>query len=152
MTYYETSTVPPISTIWSENAAPLNQTREETREDLRRILNIPVSLEGLGNLTRQMNSTAELSAPAVATIEANVNEHKTLETSRTEIQNKASWDGSAPLKKADVVEYDTSLLAKSDAIITQTQGINARMGQLEMEIRVSLGLTPGHSTARLYRS
>lgn len=152
MTYSETSTVPPISTIWSENAAPLSQTREETREDLRRILNIPVSLEGLGNLTRQMNSTAELSAPAVATIEANVAEHKTLETSRTEIQNKASWDGSAPLKKADVVEYDTSLLAKSDAIITQTQGINARMGQLEMEIRVSLGLTPGHSTARMYRS
>ena len=152
MTYYETSTVPPISTIWSENAAPLNQTREETREDLRRILNIPVSLEGLGNLTRQMNSTAELSVPAVATIEANVNEYKTLEASRTEIQNKASWDGSAPLKKADVVEYDTSLLAKSDAIITQTQGINARMGQLEMEIRVSLGLTPGNSTARLYRS
>lgn len=152
MTYYETSAVPEISTVWSENAAPLSQTREETREDLRRILNIPVSLEGLGNLTRQMNSTAELSAPAVVTIEANVSEHKTLETSRTEIQNKASWDGSAPLKKADVVEYDTSLLAKSDAIITQTQGINARMGQLEMEIRVSLGLTPGHSTARMHRS
>jgi hypothetical protein len=88
----------------------------------------------------------------VATIEASISEFKTLETSRTEIQNKASWDGSAPLKKADVVEYDTSLLAKSDAIITQTQGINARMGQLEMEIRVSLGLTPSGSAARLYRS
>lgn len=152
VTYFETSTIPEISTVWGENVAPLNQTREETREDIRRILNIPVSLEGLGNLTRQMNATAELSAPAAATIEANISEHKTLETSRTEIQNKASWDGSAPLKKADVVEYDTSLLAKSDAIITQTQGINARMGQLEMEIRVSLGLTPGHNTARMYRS
>lgn len=152
MTYYETSTVPPVSTIWSENAAPLNQTRQNTREDLRRILNVPASLEGLGNLTRQMNATAELSAPAAATIEANISEYKTLESSRTGIQNKASWDGSAPLKKADVVEYDTSLLAKSDAIIAQTQGINARMGQLEMEIRVSLGLTPGHGTARLYRN
>lgn len=152
MTYFETSTVPEISTTWSENAAPLNQTREETREDLRRILNIPVSLEGLGNLTRRMNSTAELSAPAVAAIEESLSEHKTLETSRTEIQNKASWDGSAPLKKADVVEYDTSLLARSDAIIAQTQGINARMGQLEMEIRVSLGMAPSGSTARMYRS
>ena len=152
VTYFETSTVPAISTVWGENVAPLNQTREETREDIRRILNVPVSLEGLGNLTRQMNSTAELSAPAAATIEANISEYKTLEASRTEVQNKASWDGSAPLKKADVVEYDTSLLAKADAIITQTQGINARMGQLEMEIRVSLGLTPSQSDARLYRS
>jgi len=152
VTYFETSTIPEISTVWGENAAPLNQAREETREDLRRILNIPVSLEGLGNLTRQMNATAELSSPAAAGIEANISEYKTLETSRTQVQNKASWDGSAPLKKADVVEYDTSLLAKSDAIITQTQGINARMGQLEMEIRVSLGLTPGNSNARLYRS
>tara|TARA_B100001094_G_C18085945_1_gene747732 strand:- start:84 stop:542 length:459 start_codon:yes stop_codon:yes gene_type:complete len=152
VTYYETSAVPDISTVWGENAAPLSQTREETREDLRRILNIPVSLEGLGNLTRQMNATAELSGSAAAGIEANIGEYKTLETSRTAIQNKASWDGSAPLKKADVVEYDTSLLARPDAIIAQTQGINARMGQLEMEIRVSLGLTPGHGTARLYRS
>ena len=152
MSYFETSTIPSISTVWSENAAPLNQTREETREDLRRILNVPVSLEGLGNLTRQMNATADLSAAAVASIEANASEFKTLEASRTAIQNKATWDGDAPLKKADVVEYDTSLLGKSDAIVTQTQGINARMGQLEMEIKVALGLTAGSQTARLYRS
>jgi len=148
VSYYSSSTVPDISTVWSNTP----KTREETREHIRRILNVPVSLEGLGNLTRNMNSAAELSPAAVAQIEASLVEHETLEQQRTDAQSKAAWDGSAPLKKADVVEYDTSLLADPNAIVTQTQGINARMGQIEMEIRVSLGMGHAGGSARLYRS
>ena len=146
------STVPSIDPGWSENAAPLNQTREQTREDIRLILNLPVSVQALGDLTEAMNRVAEVSPPTVASIEAGLAEYATLETSRTEIQSSATWEGAAPLKKADVVEYDTSLLGKSDAIVSQTQGINARMGQIEMEIRVALGYGQGGGSARMYRS
>lgn len=99
-----------------------------------------------------MNTVAELSPESVAAIEASLAEHQSLEQQRTAAQSRAAWDGAAPLKKADVVEYDTSLLADPNAIATQTQGINARMGQIEMEIRVSLGMGQGGNTARLYRS
>ena len=145
------STIPSIDPSWSDNTAPLNQTREQTREDLRRVLNLPVTVDALGDLTERMNRTAELSPQSVAGIEASLAEHSALESSRTDIQNKATWDGSAPLKKADVVEYDTSLLGQADAVVMQTQGINARMGQIEMEIRVALGYGNGGG-ARLYRS
>ena len=146
------STIPSISAAWSDNAAPLNQTREQTREDLRSILNLPVTVDALGDLTERMNRLADISPVTVTGIEASLEEHKSLEAQRTAIQGKATWDGSAPLKKADVVEYDTSLLADKDAIVTQTQGFNARMGQIEMEIRVALGYGHGGGGARMYRS
>jgi|TARA_B100000035_G_scaffold307305_1_gene310374 hypothetical protein len=146
------STIPDLSAAWSNNAAPLSQTREQTRDDFRRILNLPVTVQALGDLTRNMNAAADISAVSVVTLETSLAEYKTLETQRTTLQSQATWDGDAPLKKADVVEYDTSLLAGRDVITTQTQGINARMGQIEMEIRVSLGYVGGNETARMYRS
>ena len=146
------STIPSVSSAWSDNAAPLNQTREETREDLRSILNLPVTVDALGDLTERMNRTGDLSPQSVASIEASLVEHKSLEAQRTTIQSKPTWDGSAPLKKADVVEYDTSLLGQADAIVQQSQGLNARMGQIEMEIKVALGYGHGGGGARLYRS
>ena len=74
-------------------------------------------------------------------------------TSRTSKQEQGGWDGAAPLRKADVVEYDTSLLADPNSIVIQTQGINARMGQIEMEIRVALNLQSAFPYGgRLYRS
>ena len=99
-----------------------------------------------------MNRTGDLSPQSVASIEASLVEHKSLEAQRTTIQSKPTWDGSAPLKKADVVEYDTSLLGQADAIVQQSQGLNARMGQIEMEIKVALGHGHGGGGARLYRS
>ena len=146
------STIPSISAAWSDNAAPLNQSREQTREDLRSILNLPVTVDALGDLTERMNRLGDLSAEAVAGIEASLVEHASLESQRTTIQSKPTWDGDAPLKKADVVEYDTSLLGQVDAIVQQSQGLNARMGQIEMEIRVALGYGHGGGGARMYRS
>lgn len=150
---YHDSTVPALSEGWSDNLEPLSQTKERTRDDLRRILSLPVALDAMVALTRAMNTVAALSATTVSTVEAALAEYKQLEASRTAIQQRATWDGSAPLKKADVVEYDTSVLADPNAIAAQTQGINARMGQLEHEIRVALNLSiSGHGSARMYRS
>ena len=145
------STIPSVSAAWSDNAAPLNQTREQTREDLRSILNLPVTVDALGDLTERMNRVGDLSAESIVGIEASLVEHKSLEQQRTTLQSKPTWDGSAPLRKADVVEYDTSLLGQSDAIVQQSQGLNARMGQIEMEIQVALGYAP-RGGARLFRS
>lgn len=152
MSYYNDATVLAINTAWSRNAAPLNQTREATRDDLRRLMNLPVTLDHVNTVTRAMNTVAELSLETVADIEAKLAEHKTLEATRTSKQTAGGWDGAAPLKKADVVEYDTSLLADPNSVVLQTQGINARMGQIEMEIRVALNLQGSQFGARLYRS
>ena len=152
MSYYADATVLAVNPAWSDNLAPLNQTKEKTRDDIRNIANLPVTLDSINTVTRAMNTIAELSPEALADIEANLAEHKQLEQKRTEIQASATWEGSAPLKKADVVEYDTSLLADKNVIVNQTQGINARMGQLEMEILVALNLRQNGGGARLYRS
>lgn len=152
MSYYADSTVLAVNPAWSDNLAPLNQTKEKTRDDIRNIANLAVTLDGINTVTRAMNTVAELSLEALANIEANLAEHKTLEAQRSQIQSSSSWEGAAPLKKADVVEYDTSLLADKNLIVNQTQGINARMGQLEMEILVSLNLYQGSNGGRLYRS
>ena len=152
MSFYADATVLPVNPAWSDNQAPLNQSKEATRDDIRLIANLPVTLDGINTVTRSMNTVAELSLEALAGVEANLAEHKELEQKRTEIQASATWEGSAPLKKADVVEYDTSLLADKNVIVNQTQGINARMGQLEMEILTTLNLNAWQGGARLYRS
>ena len=161
MSYYDSSTVPEISTVWSEDAEPLNQTREMTREDIRRITAYPVSLESLGTITRQMNMVAELSVPSVATTEALIAEYKSLETKYNAVlaggASGTPWEGPAPLKKADVVEYDTSLLASENWVQLQTQGLTGRMSQIKQEIMVTLGLAPPangtiNGQGRLYRS
>ena len=161
MSYYDSSTVPDISTVWGEDAPPLNQSREMTREDIRRITGYPVSLEALGMITRQMNMVAEISVPSVASTEANIAEYKSLETKYNLVlaggTSGTPWEGPAPLKKADVVEYDTSLLGQENWVQLQTQGLTGRMGQIKQEIMVTLGLAPPandtiNGQARLYRS
>lgn len=144
--------MPTISTVWGEGLAPLNQTREETREDIRRIIGLPLTLDVLGDLTTNMNATGELSAPATLGIEGSVAEYKTLEAVKIAAQSTAAWEGSAPLKKADVVEYDTSLLANGSSTTAQMQGINERLGQLEHEIKTALGMHTHGGQARLNRS
>jgi hypothetical protein len=161
MSYYDSSTVPEISAVWSEDAPPLNQAREMTREDIRRITGYPVSLESLGTITRQMNMVAELSVPSVTSTEILIAEYKELETKYNTVlaggTSGTPWDGPAPLKKADVVEYDTSLLASENWVQLQTQGLTGRMGQIKQEIMVTLGLAPPangtiNGQGRLYRS
>ena len=152
MSSYNDSVILAIDPAWSDNTAPLNQSREATRDDLRVMATFPVSLDSINTITRAMNQVAELSPEALASIEESLTEHKALEVQRTQVQSSATWDGAAPIKRADVVEYDTTLLAAKDAIVTQTQGINARMGQIEMEILTALGLGKVAGNARLYRS
>lgn len=161
MSYFDSSTVPDISLVWSENAEPLNQEREVTREDLRRIVTYPVSLESLGTITRQMNMIAELSVESVLSSEVLIAEYKTLETKYNKVlaggESGTPWDGPAPLKKADVVEYDTSLLGQENWVQLQTQGLTGRMGQIKHQLMTTLGLMPpangtAMGQARLYRS
>lgn len=161
MSYFDSSTVPDISLVWSENAEPLNQEREVTREDIRRIVAYPVSLESLGMITRQMNMIGELSVESVASSEVLIAEYKTLETKYNNVlaggESGTPWDGPAPLKKADVVEYDTSLLGQENWVQLQTQGLTGRMGQIKHQLMTTLGLMPPANgtvmgQARLYRS
>ena len=164
MAYFESSSVPSISEVWRENEIPLSQTREQTREDIRRIVAYPVSLEGLGTITRSMNSMAELSVDAVYHQEALIHEYKTLETKKADIEGGAGstdgrpWEGPAPLKKADVVEYDTSLLASENWVQLQTLGLASRMEQIKVEIVTAMNLMPIgpnagiHGQARMYRN
>lgn len=147
------ATVPSISDVWGENTAPLNQTREETREDIRQLLGLSVTLGSLGDLTTNMNTTAELSVPAVSGIEADLAEYKTLEAKKITVQSESAWEGAAPLKKADVVEYDTSLLTSGASVSAQTQGIDARMAEIVRNIKVGLGYASAATgQGLLYRS
>lgn len=164
MAYFESSSVPSISEVWRENEAPLSQTREQTREDIRRIVAYPVSLEGLGTITRAMNSMAELSTEAVYYQEGLVAEYKGLEVKKANVESGSGsasgtpWEGPAPLKKADVVEYDTSLLASEDWVRLQTLGLASRMEQVKVELMTALNLKPHgqgagiHGQARMYRN
>lgn len=154
MAYYSDSTVPSVAPLWGEQQAPLNQSREQTRDELRTVLRLPVTLDALVSLTRAMNTIAELSPEAVASVEALLAERKTLLADRVSAQSKAAWSGDAPLKKADVIEYDTSLLQGGNWAAMQTQGIDARIGAIETDISTTLGLNGPNAfgTARLYRS
>ena len=154
MAYFDTSSVPSISEAWRADEAPLNQTREQTREDIRRIVAYPVSMEALSIITLSMNSMAELSIEAVYYQEELVAEYKSLEGKKnTVLAGGASgtpWDGPAPLKKADVVEYDTSLLASENWVDLQTLGLGSRMAQIKVELMTALSLMPLNQNAGIY--
>ncbi len=154
MAYFDTSSVPSISEVWSANEAPLSQTREQTREDIRRIVAYPVSMEALSIITLSMNSMAELSAEAVHYQEALVDEHKSLEGKKNNLlaggESGTPWDGPAPLKKADVIEYDTSLLASENWVELQTLGLASRMAQIKQELMTALNLMPLNQNGGIY--
>lgn len=161
--YYDQTSLPSISEVWGENEAPLNQTRKETREEIRRIVDYPVSMEALSMITTAMNTAAELSPEAVAHAENQILQYRQTYHDRNEIleggEGGRPFDGPAPLKKADVVEYDTSLLAEGGSwVAIQTQGLNARMMEIQQEIMKTLNLKPWgmsagiYGQARLYRS
>jgi len=116
---------------------------------------MPVILDSLVEITVAMNTIADLSPEAITRIEALLAEHKTLITSQVAAQSRAAWDGAAPLKRADVLEYDTSLLARGDWAAAQTQGLVARQRVIELDIKKALGMNTINSstlTANLYRS
>jgi len=146
--YSPTAPLPSIAEEWGLNAAPLNQTREKTRNDLRGILGMGASGESLGRLTEYMNAAAVIAPEAVAEVEEMVAEWKTCDTARAAALVAAPWEGGAPLKKADVLEYDTTLLAGGDWAETRTAGLVARMETLRSRIQDALGIpcrTPGGS-------
>jgi hypothetical protein len=153
--YSSYSTPPAIAPGWHSGVLPLNQTREQTRDQIRSILGMPVILDSLVEITVAMNTIADLSPEAITRIEALLAEHKTLITSQVAAQSRAAWDGAAPLKRADVLEYDTSLLARGDWAAAQTQGLVARQRVIELDIKKALGMNTINSstlTANLYRS
>lgn len=157
--YVISSGVPPVSDVWGDNVAPLFLTRDEVRNLLRRMLHVPVTLQGLGDLTINMNTTAELDVPAVRDIELGMKEWKDLETKKTEIQSTPNWEGtSAPMRKADVVEYDTELFhqgGNTSLTEMQTEGIQKRMAKIVSEIQTALNMNfteGGNGYTPMFRS
>ena len=141
MSYYSTTRpLPSLSTVWGLNVAPLSQTREKTRNDLRGVLGLPASADGLATLTAYMNSLAEVAPEAVAEAEALLAEWKACDLARAEAETATPWDGAAPIKKADVLEYDTSLLASGDWAGIRTAGLASRMVAIRARLRDALGM------------
>ena len=156
MSYYSpTKPLPSLSEVWGLNAAPLNQTREKTRNDLRRILGMSGSADGLGRLTDYMNGAADVAPEVVAEVEALVAEWKQCDAARAAAETAAPWEGGAPLKKADVLEYDTSVLAGGDWAATRTAGLASRMSTLRERLQDALGVayrTPSAGFVPMIRS
>jgi hypothetical protein len=138
--YSPTKPLPTLSEVWGLNAAPLNQTREKTRNDLRGVLDVPASGDGLAMLTAYMNGIADIAPDAVAEVEALLAEWKTCDAARAAAEVAAPWDDGAPLKRADVLEYDTSLLASGGWAASRTAGLSARMEAIQARLRATLGL------------
>ena len=138
--YSPTAPLPSIAEEWGLNVAPLNQSRERTRNDLRGILGMGASGEALGRLTEYMNATAAIAPETVAEIEEMVAEWKVCDAARAAALVAAPWEGGAPLKKADVLEYDTTLLAGGDWAETRTAGLVARMETIRARIQNALGV------------
>jgi hypothetical protein len=146
--YSTTKPLPSVSTVWGDSVAPLNQTRERTRNDIRRILGLAGTADALAMLTAAMNGAASLSPEIVEEVEALVAAWKVCDADRATAQTAAPWEGAAPLKKADVLEYDTSLMAGPDWAATRTAGLTARMDAIRACVRASLGIDGGGTAGK----
>lgn len=129
---------PDVPAGWPAEVAPLNQSREATRNDLRHVLGLPISYIVLKALNDAMAEVLLLAPEAVGQIEALVAEWKALETAKAAAQSALSWDGEAPLKRADVLEYDTALLASGGAAAAQVQGLVNRQASIVSQLRMAI--------------
>ena len=148
--FINSPTVPTLRDAWGATV----EDREQAREDIRLILNVATTLDGLGTLTEHMNRTADISARSVTTVLSLLAEHKALEAKQIAAQSELEWDGSsAPLRKADVVEYDTEIFHKGGSVSEmKTAGVVRRMGEVESQIRFALDMNHQTPYARMFRS
>ncbi len=170
-----------ISTLllpWRPNEIGPEPQERDDRELVRQYLGWPASESSLEAITTAMNGVAAVSASAVAKVQAWIDEVESLEATYADqvaagtahLQNAQEYEGPLPgavitreeqLKKADVLEWDTSLLkvkvtSSGTALSTGTGVISDRIQQLRARVITALGLDPtqseGDLSAPLYRS
>ncbi len=107
-----------------------------------------------------MNTTASVSPLAAYSVEDLLAEHKVLKAKQVAAQSELSWEGSsAPLKVADVVEYDTELFHQGVGLQggiseMQTAGITRRLFKIKSQIQYALNmnLPDAQSYTPMFRS
>lgn len=151
--------------------------RSGDRELIRGYAGWPVSGYNLTQLTATMNRVADTSTDAVTQIQAWIDEAENLQQDWADkvsdgtahLGNVQSYKGPAPgatltrdqqLKRADVLEWDTSLLnveyqagTRSDS--TAGGVLHARVAELKARVIQAIGIQPfamGAAPARLVRS
>lgn len=163
---------------WRPNEDGPEPQERDDRELVRQYLGWPASESSLEAITTAMNGVAAVSVAAVAKVQAWINEVEDLETGYAEqvasgtahLQNAQEYEGPLPgatisrdqqLKKADVLEWDTSLLkvkvaSGGTALSTATGVLQDRIQQLKSRVIAALGLETtaieGDPTSPLYRS
>jgi hypothetical protein len=166
--------VPTLNPLWRPNAG----SARDDRELIRGYALWPVSEYNLTILTTILNRAADVSPGTVARCQAWIDEIEDLEQDWSDqvaagtahLSNAQEYEGPIPgttltrqdrQKKADVLEWDTSLLkvrtvsgGRADA--TAGGVLAARMAQLKHKILQALGIKPydgsDGSSARLMRS
>lgn len=149
--------------------------RASDQETVRRYAGIAVVEASISDLISRMNSVATISPATVTTVRAWIDEAETLEVDWADkvaagtahLGNATSYEGPAPgatitraqtLEKADVLEWDTSLLkvkTTSDGSAGSTAGgvVAERIADLHRYILDALGLRQAIShQSRLMRS
>ena len=152
------ATIPTLNALWRPNGS---STRDD-RELIRSYANWPVSAYNLTQLTSILNRAADTSAATVTQVQAWIDEIENLELDWSDkvadgsahLGNVQSYEGPVPganltrddlRKKADVLEWDTSLLrvsyqsgSRPDATAGGT--IASRIALLKGRILQTLGI------------
>ena len=162
--------IPVLNSLW-------RITPRDDRELIRGYAGWPLSVTNLTELTSILNRVAITSSAAVLQVQRWIDEIENLEADYSEqvesgkahLGNAASYEGPAPgsdlsrddlKKKADVLEWDTSLLRvkyeSGGAGGTAGAVLGARMADLKGRIFQTLGIQPvvggGSGMAMLVRS
>lgn len=150
--------IPTLNALWRPNAG---STRDD-RELIRSYALWPVSAYNLTQLTSVLNRAADTSAATVTQVQAWIDEIETLEQDWADkvsdgtahLGNVQSYEGPAPgvtltrqdrQKRADVLEWDTSLLGVKYQAGTRSDStaggvLGARIAQLKSRILQTLGI------------
>jgi hypothetical protein len=162
--------IPTLNNLW-------RITPKDDRELIRGYAGWPLSVSNLTELTAILNRVAITSAPAVRQVQQWIDEIETLESDYADqvesgtahLNNAASYEGPTPgktlsrddlKKKADVLEWDTSLLRvkyeSGGAGGTAGAVLGGRLASLKGRIFQTLGIEPvsgaGSGMAMLVRS
>ncbi|NBT76297.1 MAG: hypothetical protein EBT15_10090 [Betaproteobacteria bacterium] len=162
--------IPTLNNLW-------RITPKDDRELIRGYAGWPLSVTNLTELTSILNRVAITSAPAVRQVQQWIDEIETLESDYADqvengtahLNNAASYEGPTPgktlsrddlKKKADVLEWDTSLLRvkyeSGGAGGTAGAVLGGRLVTLKGRIFQALGIEPvsgaGSGMATLVRS
>jgi hypothetical protein len=162
--------IPTLNSLW-------RATTTDDRELIRGYAGWPLSVSNLTELTAIMNRVAITSTAAVVQVQRWIDEIETLESDWADqvesgtahLGNAASYEGPAPgsslsrddlKKRADVLEWDTSLLRvkyeSGGAGGTAGAVLGGRLADLKGRIFQTLGIQPvsggGSGMAQLVRS